>query len=132
MLETILKIMAAWLGASALFIGIPMWRAYKREPLRRHALFLPRTSGALPLLHEDVWIEWWKAFRGVGGSGRGRVVEVRDGAAVIELRDGAAGNDVDGRRIEFRPRRFGARASTGRAVVDGAEVSAVVVTAAHS
>jgi hypothetical protein len=123
MLEAILAITAAWLGATVLFIGVPMWRAFRREPLRRYALFLPRSSGALPLAGAEVWVEWWKAFRGVAGSGRGRVVELRDGAAVI---------DVDGRRLEFRPRRFGARAATGPAIVDGVEVSAVVVTSAHS
>lgn len=122
MLETVLGVILAWLGATALFVGIPLWRAFKREPLRRYALFVPRSAGALPLLHAEVWVEWWKAFRGVAGSGRGRVVEVRDGAAIIE---------VDGRVLEFRPQRFGSRASTGRAVVDGVEVSAVVVTSAH-
>lgn len=120
MLETILAITGAWLGATALFVGIPMWRAFKREPLRKHAFFFPRTAGALPLVQSEVWVEWWKAFQGIAGSGRGRVIELRNGAAVI---------DVEGRAIEFIPRRFGKRAATGRAVVEGVEVWAVVVVA---
>lgn len=123
MIETILAITGAWLGATILFIGVPLWRAFKREPLRKHAFFFPRTAGALPLARSEVWVEWWKAFQGIAGSGRGRVIELRDGAAVI---------DVDGRTLEFTPRRFGKRAATGSAIVDGVEVSAVVVTSAHS
>lgn len=121
MLDAVLAITAAWLGATALFVGIPLWRAFRREPLRRHAFFVPRASGALP--QGEVWVEWWKAFAGIAGSGRGRVVEVRERAVVI---------DVDGRRLEFHPSRFGARAATGRAIVDGVDVSAVVVTSARS
>ncbi|HEY0141252.1 MAG TPA: hypothetical protein VGF48_10165 [Thermoanaerobaculia bacterium] len=123
MLETILWVTAAWLGATALFVGVPMWRAFRREPLRRYAFFVPRASGALPPVQSEVWVEWWKAFGGIAGSGRGRVLAVRERAVTI---------DVDGRAIEFHPSRFGSRAATGRAIVDGMDVSAVVVTSARS
>jgi hypothetical protein len=125
-MQAIFFTLAAWLSATAFFVGIPAWRAIRAEPERRRALFFPR-RGSAPLepLHEQpVWIEWWIPFGGVYGVGRGRVIDVAGREVTL---------DVDGRTIAFVPRResrtfaTGRGAATGKAQVDGAEVTAVVV-----
>ena len=125
-MQAILFTIAAWLSATAFFVGIPAWRAVRAEPERRRALFFPRRgSAALDALRaQPVWIEWWVPFGGVYGAGRGVVSEVDGRALTVE---------VEGRTIAFVPhhesRAFpsGRGAATGKAWVEGAEVSAVVV-----
>jgi hypothetical protein len=125
-MQAILFTIAAWLSATAFFVGIPAWRAIRAEPERKRALFFPRRgSGTLAALRsQPVWIEWWIPFGGVYGTGRGCVIEVADRKVTI---------DVAGRSIAFVPhhesRTFttGRGAATGKAQVGGVEVSAVVV-----
>lgn len=125
-MQSFLFTLAAWLSATAFFVGIPAWRAVRAEPARRRAIFWPRRGSApLEALREQpVWVEWWRPFGGVYGTGRGRVVDVAGRTVTI---------DLDGRAMAFTARResrtfaTGRGAATGSAQVDGTDVSVVVV-----
>jgi hypothetical protein len=125
-MQAVLFTLAAWLSATAFFVGIPAWRAIRAEPVRRRAVFLPRRgTGALDALRDQpVWIEYWRPFGGIYGTGRGRVIDVVGRTVTIE---------IDGRTLSFLPRgesrtfATGRGAATGTAQVDGADVSAVLV-----
>jgi hypothetical protein len=125
-MQAVLFTLAAWLSATAFFVGIPAWRAIRAEPVRRRALFFPRRgTGALDALKaQPVWVEYWRPFGGIYGTGRGRVIDVAGRTVTIELDDRTLSFLA---RHESRTFAAGRGAATGTAQIDGADVSAVVV-----
>lgn len=132
MLFTILYTVAAWLGATALFVGVPVAAALRGDVRRlraagianpgavvRRRFFLPLRAGAVPAVAgRAVWLEWWSPFT-AHGRGAGHVAAVTGEGIVVETEARE--------RLTFRPvkasRRFaeGDGAATGTLAENGAQ-----------
>lgn len=128
MIQAILYTVGAWLGTSALFIGVPLTIAIRadrrkaaeagaRDPGalggRRFALQLPRRGAlAADLVGRTVWLERWSSRR-LREKSLLRIEAIDPNDRVLLIRD------ETGELLRFRPLRESARFAAGKGIASG-------------